>query len=418
MIPTENHDRGQQLLLRTLEQLLELPAVDLPTAMGQAAQLIVKALKADKVDAFLFDPSRQALRALGTSDTPVGRQELAQGLDYLSLANGGRIVRTYESGQPILVKHMDQDEDELPGMVSVLGLRSQIAVPIEVAGERRGVIAAQSQTPAYFQESDLVFLKAAARWVGALAHRAELVEASTAVAKQSGRRQAADELILVLAHDLRNYLGPLKGRLEIVRLRAEQDARLADLEDVERAGRALDRLANMVHDLLDVGRLEQGLFVLARQPIDLMMLAPEIAQGLSTSDVEVLVSGPEQLRLSADPNRIRQILENLIGNAVKHSPKGKAVLVKLRRELRADLNQEQAIVEVIDRGPGVPKEILPRIFERFAQAGAEHGLGLGLYLAHRIAVAHGGALAVRSVAHQGASFQLTLPIAPLPEHRI
>ena len=82
----------------------------------------------------------------------------------------------------------------------------------------------------------------------------------------------------------------------------------------------------------------------------------------------------------------------------------------IQTEMRGDLAQRQAIVEVTDQGPGVLPEILPRIFERFAKAGVAPGLGLGLCLAHRIALAHGGALTVSSIPGSGATFRLSLPI--------
>lgn len=92
-------DRLYQPLLRTLEQLLALPAVDLRTALNQASQLIVQALHADKVDAFLFEPLKNTLRAIGSSDTPLSQIQLAHGLEVMPLANRGSVVEVYTSGK-------------------------------------------------------------------------------------------------------------------------------------------------------------------------------------------------------------------------------------------------------------------------------------------------------------------------------
>ncbi len=410
MEKSEKSDDSKQDLLSTLQRLLELPSVDLRTAMNQAAQLVLEALKADKVDAFLYDPAKQVLRALGTSDSPLGRLQKSYGLDVLPIANGGSTVRTYQTGQPVLHGDIVEQTYEVPGLVNVLGIRAVLNIPLEVAGERRGVLSVHSLNPDFFSAEHLHFLQAVGRWVGALVHRTELVEASTAVAHASGRREIAEELILVLAHDLRNYLGPLKYRIELLHRRAEKEARSADLQDAERAGQSLERLRRLIEDLLDVHRLEHDLFTLQRTTFDLVKLAHESAQSLDTEEVGVEVRGPLSLCMLGDVERIRQVLENLIGNATKHSPPGKSVLVKIRIETPHDLVRRYAVVEVSDQGPGVLPEVLPHIFERFGRAGSAQGLGLGLYLAHRIAVAHRGSLSVSSPPGEGASFYLHLPI--------
>jgi signal transduction histidine kinase len=114
------------------------------------------------------------------------------------------------------------------------------------------------------------------------------------------------------------------------------------------------------------------------------------------------VDVPEDLVVRADLRRLRQVLTNLIGNAVHHSPKGSTVAVGACRERGA------VQIRVTDQGPGVPSEIAPRLFARFARGPRSTGLGLGLYLAERIAAAHGGSLALDSTT-AGATFVLSLP---------
>ena len=404
------HDEPtSERLLSTLEHLLELPAADLRTTLSQAVQCLHEVLEAEKVDAFLYDPTKNALRAIGTSDTPLGQLQIAQGLDFLPVANGGSVIRVYTTGEPYITGHADQEEDELPGIVQVLGVRSHIAVPITVAGERRGVLSAQSPRPEFFTPGDLSFLLAVGRWVGALAHRVELVAAGASSAHQSGRRAAAEEIITVLAHELRNQLAPLRYRLDMMLRRAQKENRSADVRDSEQASRGLDRLASLIADLLDAERLERGILCMQPTQLDLVRLAQEVAQGLETAGVSVQVRGAAQLMLTVDEERMRQVLENLVSNAIKHSPPGRAVQVTISTQL-IESAQRMAIMEVSDQGPGVPPEILPHIFERFVTSGDSKGLGLGLYLASRIVAAHGGTLTVSSPAGQGASFRLTLPI--------
>ncbi|WP_437550760.1 GAF domain-containing sensor histidine kinase [Sorangium sp. So ce367] len=399
-------------LISTLQRLLELPAADLRQSLNQASDLLAGALCADKIDIFLFDPSRSTLRALGTSKTPMGRLQRSLGLDIHPVANGGSIARVFTTGDPHITGHSEQEPGELPGLVHELGVRSHIAVRLVVDGERRGVVSAHSAAPDFFSDEDLRFLSAVAHWIGALTHRAELVEQVTSAALAQGRRQAAEELITVLAHDLRNYLTPLMGRLGLLHRRAELDGRVDDVRDADRATESVARLGQLISDLLDVGRIEQGLFEIAPAPMDLVSLARDIAVALGTPSVEIRVEGPRELVVVADRDRLRQALENLVSNAIKHSPPGKGVLITLTSELIK--GTEHAHVDVVDRGSGVPPEILPRIFDRFVTDGYASGMGLGLYLASRIAAAHGATLAVSSPPGSGATFRLSLPASGPP----
>ena len=115
----------------------------------------------------------------------------------------------------------------------------------------------------------------------------------------------------------------------------------------------------------------------------------------------------EQVVVAADPDRLKQCLENIVSNAIRHSPRGGSVTIEIGRQKRTE--GEVARIEVRDQGPGIPDEMLPRIFERFSAGPGSPGLGLGLYLARRIAGAHGGELTASSPPGAGARFTLLLP---------
>ncbi len=181
--------------LRVLEGLLALDAIDLRPTLDQAAHLVADVLGADKVDVFLLQSENQTLVSLGVSQTPMGERQTALGLDYLPLANGGRAVEVYQAGRPHLSGHTDQDPEELLGVREGLGIRSQIIVPLDVSGERRGILMANSATPEAFPEADLHFLSAVARWVGLVLHRVELAEQIVRQAEQRGRLEAITELV-------------------------------------------------------------------------------------------------------------------------------------------------------------------------------------------------------------------------------
>ena len=395
-------------MLTALEGLLAAPAASVRAALDQAAQRVTEALAADKVDAFLYIPTEDTLVAVGTSDTPLARKQVALGLHRLPLSNGGQAVRVFRSGEPLRHGHVDEDPAELPGIKDKLGIRSHVAAPLEVEGRVRGVLSVTSLRPEAFDDEDLAFVRAAARWVGMVARQAELVEQLMREAAERGRRTAAEELITTLAHDMNALIGALGGRIDLLHHRASREQHLTNLRDASQAQLALERLRRLIADLLDVGRLEQGIFTLTRHATDLMLLVREVAALAADEEHPVQVGGEEELVALVDPRRVRQALENLVANALNHSPAGVPVRVEVQSQQRQD--GAWALLRVVDQGPGIPPELLPRLFERFASGSASTGLGLGLYLAHRIAAAHGGSLGVQSEPGRGATFELALPL--------
>jgi two-component system, OmpR family, sensor kinase len=395
-------DGTQDRVLLTLERLLEIQPTGLKHAMTEVASLIADVLRTDKVDAFLHEQETDTLVAVGASNTPMARQQHAIGLDRQQLANGGRAVEVFQTGQPHWDGRVDKDPEELIGVKRGLKVRSQIGVTLDVAGTRRGVLTAQSAQPDFFSERDLHFLQAVSRWVGSVAHRAELAEQTAAAALEQGRRLAAEELVTVLAHDLRNHLTPLRARAQILSRRAVREQHAPNLQDATKLDEGIERLGRLISDLLDLARLDQGLFTVNPQPLDVAALVREIAEAMSAPGAAVRVEAPPELPIVADPVRLRQVLENLLANAVAHSPDGIAVGFEVAAEQRP--GQTWAVITVADQGPGIPADLPPRLFERFAKAPGSAGLGLGLHLAQQIALAHGGTLEVASTPGQARPF--------------
>jgi two-component system OmpR family sensor kinase len=399
----------RERLLATLHRLLEIPAADLRTALTHAANAVADALRADKVDAFLYDETRDSLVALGTSTQPLSNLQKKLGLDVLPLSNGGRVVYVYKTGKTFRTGNLLDDPEELRGAKEGLRIRSKIGVPLEVGGQRRGMMMIASLEPDFFSEADETFAQTAARWVGMVAHRSELVENIERNALEQGRRTVAEELITVLAHDLRNYVSPVVLRLYSIRHRAETENRTADSDDANVALEALASLSALIANLLDVARLDEGLFQIEIEPVDLVSLVREAAKVLSTPQHEIVVETSDAVIVAGDPGRLRQCIDNLLTNAISHSPKNAPVSVFISQE-----NSEGKAwgrIEIIDEGPGIAEDVLPRIFDRFVTGrGNKGGLGLGLYIAKRIASAHTGDVFADQCPGKGARFTLRLPL--------
>jgi signal transduction histidine kinase len=170
------------------------------------------------------------------------------------------------------------------------------------------------------------------------------------------------------------------------------------------------RLAALVADVLDTSRLEAGTFGYAFAPVDLVNVVRDsvAAAGIGQDEVRLTSELPATLpTVRGDAERLRQLVDNLISNAIKYSDSGGEVHV----EARAD--DGHVVVRVRDTGPGIAPEHQAQIFEKFGRVTGNDkpGTGLGLFLSRSFAEAHGGSLAVDSAPGEGAIFTLTLPVS-------
>ncbi len=237
--------------------------------------------------------------------------------------------------------------------------------------------------------------------------RGELQRALGKVQEMDRRK---DEFLALLAHELRNPLAPILTSLELLRIGTPELAtRARDVID-----RNVRHLARLIDDLLDVARIAQGRIVLRKESVE---LARVVASGIeiSSSLIEarghrLAVSLPEEpVWLDADPLRLAQVLSNLLNNAAKFTDPGGRIGLTASRE------GPFAVLEVSDTGMGISPQLLPRIFDLFAQEQSslersEGGLGIGLTLARRLVEMHGGALSAASDGvGRGSLFRVRVP---------
>jgi transcriptional regulator with XRE-family HTH domain len=166
-------------LLYTLERLIAIDEVEPREVLSRASSMIADVMSAEKVDAFIVDLPTECLVAAGTSDTPMGHKQQELGLDKISIRLRSREVEVFESGKSYLTGHGEEDPGMTAGFVEELGVRSLMLVPLKVAGERRGLLAAASSHADQFSVHDLRFFETVARWIGLVVHRSELIEAKS-----------------------------------------------------------------------------------------------------------------------------------------------------------------------------------------------------------------------------------------------
>jgi PAS domain S-box-containing protein len=363
--------------------------VDLATEAGELSQAA----------AAHVDPDREALaRRLGREVIPEsehgshqvfrsGKPELHPALDDLAWA--GDLLGT-----------------EYPGRLRELGVISYLSVPIEFREQTQGVLNLLRSAPARrYLSKDLAVAQELARRIGIAIDNARLFrEAQEAI-------QARDEFLQIASHELKTPLTPLQIQLDaLLRLFEKsgmQNERIRSKLDA--AIRQTARLGRLVERLLDVSRITSGKFELETEKCDLATLVREVADRFhgeaknAGSDIKVIAE--DGVFGWWDHLRLEQIVSNLVSNAIKYGL-GRPIVVEART------SDDTVRVAVTDRGIGIEKESLGRIFGRFERGvSLRHygGLGLGLFIARRFAVAHGGTIVAQSQPGQGSTFTLVLP---------
>jgi len=210
-----------------------------------------------------------------------------------------------------------------------------------------------------------------------------------------------------VSHELRTPLTVIKGNLSLMRMMKEVDE-----ESLTSINEEVDRLTRLVGDLLMLAQAESGQLPLQLGTVELDSLLLDVVQQLQSlaGDRRLIVSEIDEVQLVGDRDRLRQVLLNLIGNAIQHSPPGSKVTMRLSKD------EKNSHLEVIDTGPGIPKEDLPHIFERFYRGersrkrGPGTGFGLGLSIAYWIVANHGGSIDVQTHEGSGTTFTVHLPL--------
>ncbi|MGQ9925362.1 MAG: ATP-binding protein [Chloroflexaceae bacterium] len=239
--------------------------------------------------------------------------------------------------------------------------------------------------------------------------------------------RAKDEFLAVAAHELRSPLAAVRSYADLL-LRREQQRSEADPRDLHGLtilSQQVTHMLRMVDNLLDVSRIDAGQLDLQIQRVNLLNLATQVLdqqRPAAGNRTLALLHDAEDFFVECDSLRIRQVLTNLIGNAIKYSPPESEITVSLRL-LDAESDEARALggpgvlVRVTNQGAGIPPEQQARLFQRYYRGrnSRAEGLGLGLYLSRQFVQMHGGRIWVESVEDAGSSFVFTLPLQQKPD---
>lgn len=238
-------------------------------------------------------------------------------------------------------------------------------------------------------------------------HAAQAIARLRALEVQVQASRARDEVLAVVAHDLRNPLNVISIAANGLMQKLPDGQARRPLERIIRGAQRAERL---IRDLLEVSAIEGGRFAIQARPVEaaeLLLAAIESQQALVTNASVIIASdlSPELPQLDADDERIHEVLENLVGNAVKFTGAGGTITIG------ASAREGEVVCWVKDSGPGIPADHLPHLFDRFWQArkADRRGAGLGLTICKAIVEAHGGRIWAESVVGEGTTMFFTLP---------
>jgi signal transduction histidine kinase len=293
-----------------------------------------------------------------------------------------------------------------------LGLRSELVAPLLLGARTIGMISVSRRDAHAFSAAELELVTLLGRLVATAVQNIRAYEAEHTTVEELRRLSALRaDFVSLVSHELRSPMASVIGSARTLQahwreLSPEQrQAFLGVIAD------ETSRLAALIGDVLDTSRIEAGTFPYSFDDVDLSRLVRDTvaAATLGQDEVPVEAAVHEPLpRVRGDGERLRQVLTNLIDNAVKFSAAGQDVRVE------AYANGASVLVHVIDHGTGIAAENQRLIFEKFGRVSggqALPGTGLGLFIARSIAEAHGGTLEVHSAPARGATFTLSLPAA-------
>lgn len=375
---------------RTLTSTLELPVL-LHTIIAAAAELT----GTEAASILLLDANSGQLRFEATTN-----EDLVT-MDEITVPLEGSIAGSiFTSMKPLIISDAASDPRHFRKVDSQTSFdtRSILGVPLISKDKPIGVLQALNKTgPDGFDNSDVQTL--------------ETLAAQAAIAIVNARLFQQSDLIAEMVHELRTPLAALTATSHILMrtdLPAERRA-----EFVGTISEETDRLAKMTTEFLDLARLESGRARFEREPFEMAELAHECVGIVIPQADSKNIALHEQLlglpNVLADRGKIKQVLLNLLTNAIKYNRDGGHIYVA------GEVKGKRLTVSVRDTGKGIPPEALPHIFEKFYRVpdseGWSQGTGLGLTIAKRIVESHGGKLNVESTVNTGTTFSFSLPLA-------
>ena len=326
---------------------------------------------------------------------------------------GSILEPVVEKGEAVHREDMSQPRYREEVDLLELGLRTRVLAPLQLGDRAIGALSLSRREAHSFRHEEIELVTLLGRLVASTIQNIRTYDAEHASAEELRRLSAMRaDFVSLVSHELRSPMAAVIGSARTLQQRWEDlrpDQREAFLSVI---GDETSRLAVLIGDVLDTSRIEAGTFPYTFANVDVAALVRDavaaVAIGQEHVRIETRISGSLP-RVWGDADRLRQLVDNLISNALKYSRRGAEITVDARSTDRT------VEVRVRDHGPGIPLDQQKLIFEKFGRASAgrdaKPGTGLGLFISRSFAEAHGGSLEVESMPGRGATFTLKLPAA-------
>jgi signal transduction histidine kinase len=382
--------------LARLETLLVLSRVltstlDLPTLLDLIVNAGREMIDCEACSILLLDSKSGELYFEAASG---GAKAIKRVVVPLDSSIAGWVCR---SGRPVVISDTSADTRvyKQADVESSFTTRSLLAVPLKVKDKIIGCLEAVNKRKSTFGEDDTEILTTLA--------------AQAAVAIQNARLFEQSDQVAQMVHELRTPLTGIVAYSELLMHPGLQPEMVA--ESARTINAEAVRLAQFINDFLDLARLESGRARIAYQPVDLSFVVHDVVQLMQPRAAECGLTLSSSLsddlpQVKGDPARLKQILLNLLGNAIKYNRPGGSVEVKAARR------DDHVLVQVKDTGKGIPPESLPHVFDKFYRVpdaeGWAQGTGLGLSIVKQLIEAHGGKVEMESQVGVGTTVSFSL----------
>ena len=414
--------RDEARVLATLQEIGSMVAAELN--LPRLAHVVVEeatALVGGTLGAFFYrdadspDAPLELVSVAGASHDIAGPVTLPDDVPGLAqVVAGAAPLRSGELTPPLTFGALG---DGLPDPLGNASARSVLAVPVaSQSGAVLGVLCLLDELPGQFSERHQRIAHGIASWAAVALDNARLYEAErSARAEAQVASRAKSDFLATMSHELRTPLNAIAGYTELLTLGVRGPMNEVQRDYLERIQRAQHELLALINDVLNFVKAESGRLHFAMQPVPVRDLVDGLealfgAQMNARHIAYEWIPGDDDVMVYADPDRARQVLQNLVSNAVKFTPPGGRIAV------RAAARGDTVRITVRDTGVGVAPEKLEFIFEPFVQldrdlASPREGAGLGLAISRDLARAMSGDITARSIPGRGSTFTLALPRA-------
>lgn len=415
-------DDARRLVARRLREAefvnrfaLEAPRLELDDAVWFLAESLHDQLGFERVAVLFHDAEHDHLHPAANAGFRPEVEELTRALPPdtgFSVADAAGIVsRCFRTRVPQLATDVEDDPDYIAVDPEV---RSELAVPLRAGGRMLGVLVVSATRRRAFGARDARLLEVVAGELAQILENARLVELQRATIDELERLSALkDDFIAITSHELRTPLTSLRGFARALELRRAEMTPEQQDEAIQVIARQVERLRTLVEDLLAASMVDSGRQAPQLRPVALERVVDDVLAELGRANPGRALERdlPSDLpAVRADPSFARRVVTNLVANALQYSADDAPVRVAARA------GDGAVRVEVVDQGPGIPEEDLPRLFDRFvrlrSQRTRSRGSGLGLYIVRGLVESMDGDVGVESEHGRGSTFWFRLPRSP------